>query len=111
MEERRAIERLKRGDIGGLEVLVRRHQARAVQAAYLICRDRALAEDVAQSAFVRGARHAPQLDPRVPFGADPRRRRLRRLRAGPRVHRVRAARSGSARSHRSDESGGGRRRL
>jgi RNA polymerase sigma-70 factor (ECF subfamily) len=53
MEERSAIERLKQGDIGGLEVLVRRYQARAVQAAYLIVRDRSLAEDVAQDAFVR----------------------------------------------------------
>ncbi len=38
MEERRAIERLKNGDIGGLEVLVRRHQVRAIRAAYLIVR-------------------------------------------------------------------------
>jgi hypothetical protein len=32
MDERRAIERLKRGDIGGLETLVRAHQPRAVRA-------------------------------------------------------------------------------
>ena len=46
MEERRTIERLKRGDLGGLEVLVRRCQARAFQAAYLIVRDRVLAENI-----------------------------------------------------------------
>jgi DNA-directed RNA polymerase specialized sigma24 family protein len=53
MDERRAVERLKTGDIGGLEALVRSHQTRAVRAAYLILRDRALAEDVVQAAFVR----------------------------------------------------------
>ncbi len=68
MEERRAIERLKRGDIGGLETLVRRHQVRAVQAAYLILRDRSLAEDVAQNAFVRAYEKIAQFDLERPFG-------------------------------------------
>ena len=53
MDERKAIELLKRGDPGGLEHLVRTHQVRAVRGAYLICRDRALAEDVVQNAFVK----------------------------------------------------------
>lgn len=53
MEEREAVARLKRGDIGGLEVLVARYQVQAVQAAYLIVGDYALAEDVAQAAFLR----------------------------------------------------------
>ncbi len=53
MDERRAIERIKQGDIGGLEALVRAHQLRAGRAAYLICRERALAEDVVQGAFMR----------------------------------------------------------
>jgi DNA-directed RNA polymerase specialized sigma24 family protein len=34
-------------------LLVRRYHTRAVRAAYLIVRDRASAEDVAQGAFVR----------------------------------------------------------
>jgi RNA polymerase sigma-70 factor (ECF subfamily) len=68
VDERRAIERLKQGDIGGLEVLVRRYQARAVQAAYLICRDRALAEDVAQNAFVRAYEGIGRFDAKRPFG-------------------------------------------
>ena len=68
MEERSAIERLKRGDIGGLEVLVRRYQARAVQAAYLIVRDRSLAEDVAQNAFVRAYNGIGRFDAERPFG-------------------------------------------
>jgi DNA-directed RNA polymerase specialized sigma24 family protein len=52
MEERGAVERLKRGDVGGLEALVKKHQTRALRAAYLIVRDRALAEDVVQEAFL-----------------------------------------------------------
>src|SRR5919112_5426938 len=68
MEERSAIERLKRGDIGGLEVLVRRYQVRAVQAAYLILRDRSLAEDVAQGAFVRAYEGIGRFDEERPFG-------------------------------------------
>ena len=68
MDERRAIERLKQGDIGGLEALVRSHQTRAVRAAYLVCRDRALAEDVVQAAFVRAYEKIARFDPERPFG-------------------------------------------
>ena len=48
MEDRIAISRIKQGDLNGLESPVNRYQAQAVQAAYLIVRDRPLAEDVAQ---------------------------------------------------------------
>ena len=68
MDERRAIARLKKGDIGGLEVLVRSHQTRAIRAAYLIVRDRALAEDVVQTAFVRSYEKIARFDERRPFG-------------------------------------------
>jgi RNA polymerase sigma-70 factor (ECF subfamily) len=68
MEERSAIERLKRGDIGGLEMLVRMHYTRAVRAADLIVRDRALAEDVVQSAFVRAYERIEHFDSERPFG-------------------------------------------
>ena len=67
MDEHRAIERLKGGDIGGLETLVRAHQTRALRAAYLICRDRALAEDVVQAAFLRTYERIGQFDPERPF--------------------------------------------
>jgi RNA polymerase sigma-70 factor (ECF subfamily) len=67
MEERSAIERLKRGDIGGLEMLVRMHHTRAVRAADLIVRDRALAEDVVQSAFVRAYERIGQFELDRPF--------------------------------------------
>ncbi len=62
MDERAAVERLKGGDIGGLEWLVRRHHTRAVRAAYLIVRERTLAEDVVQSAFVRAYERIGQFD-------------------------------------------------
>lgn len=68
MEERSAIERLKKGDIGGLEMLVRMHNTRAVRAADLIVRDTALAEDVVQSAFVRAYERIGQFDSDRPFG-------------------------------------------
>lgn len=68
MDERSAIRRLKRGDPGGLEGLVKAHQVRAVRAAYLICRDRSLAEDVVQSAFVKAYEKIEGFDERRSFG-------------------------------------------
>ena len=68
MDERGEIGRLKAGDIGGLEALVGRYHARAVGAAYLVVRDRALAEDVAQSAFVKAYEKIASFDAERPFG-------------------------------------------
>lgn len=67
MDERDAVERLRRGDIGGLEALVRRYYLRAGRTAYLIVRDHALAEDVAQDAFVRAFERIGQYDAERPF--------------------------------------------
>ena len=68
MDEQQAIARLKQGDLSGLEALVHRYQVQAVHAAYLIVRDRPLAEDVVQSAFLRAAEKIGQFDSRRPFG-------------------------------------------
>ena len=68
MEEQKAIARLKRGDISGLEALVRKYQVQAVRAAYLIIRDRALAEDIVQAAFLRAYERIGQFDAGRPFG-------------------------------------------
>lgn len=68
MDERKAIGRLKRGDPGGLEDLVKAHQVRAVRAAYLICRDRPLAEDLVQGAFVKAYDKIKTFDEHRPFG-------------------------------------------
>lgn len=68
MEEQGAIERLKRGDIEGLEPLARGHYARCVRAAYLILRDREAAEDVVQGAFARLPDRIRTFDEARPFG-------------------------------------------
>jgi len=68
MEEREAIARMQRGDIGGLATLVRTYQLQAVRAAFLIVRDRDLAEEVVQAAFLRVYERIGQFDARRPFG-------------------------------------------
>lgn len=67
MDDLQAIRRLKRGDIGGLEILVSRYQAKAVRVAFLITHDEALAEDVVQETFVRLYRRIGQFDSTRPF--------------------------------------------
>lgn len=67
VDEKQAIQRLKRGDIGGLEFLVSRYQWKAVRAAYLITRDLALAEDVVQECFVQAYRAIHRFDAARPF--------------------------------------------
>ncbi len=67
MEDRTAIFRIKQGDLNGLEILVQRYQARAVQAAYLVLYDREMAEDIVQSAFVKVVERVRQFDEQRPF--------------------------------------------
>jgi len=67
MDEAEAVARLKAGSIAGLRTLIERHQVQAVQAAVLITRDRALAEDIVQEAFLRCYERADQFDPARPF--------------------------------------------
>ena len=68
MHEDEAIARLKRGDIAGLETLVVLHQRAALHAAFLVCRDHALSEDLVQAAFVRVYERIAQFDERRAFG-------------------------------------------
>jgi RNA polymerase sigma-70 factor (ECF subfamily) len=68
VDETQAIAALKRGDPAGLEALVRRYQLRAIRAAYLIVRDRPLAEDLVQTAFLRAYDRIGQFDASRPFG-------------------------------------------
>jgi len=53
MEESDAITLLKGGDLTALEEFVKWHQVEAVQAAFLVVGDRAMAEDIAQAAFLK----------------------------------------------------------
>lgn len=62
MDEHQAIQRLKNGDISGLEFLVARHQVKAVRTAYLITRDLGLAEDVVQDSFLQAFRSISGFD-------------------------------------------------
>ncbi len=68
MTQQEAIDQLKRGDIGGLEFLVRKYQVRAIRAAYLITHDLALAQDITQNAFIKAYERINQFDVRRPFG-------------------------------------------
>ena len=67
MEERNIISRIKRGDLTSLEKLVDLYQVHAVHAAYMIVYDRLLAEDIAQTAFVKVAERIHQFDEQRPF--------------------------------------------
>ena len=67
MDDFEAIGRLKQGDISGLELLVARHQLRAIRTAFLITHDECLAEDVVQDVFLRFFRHARRFDATRPF--------------------------------------------
>ena len=67
MEDLQAIHRLKRGDIGGLEVIVARYQTKAVETAFLITQDLALAEDIVQDVFVNLFRRIRHYDVNRPF--------------------------------------------
>jgi RNA polymerase sigma-70 factor (ECF subfamily) len=68
LEEKLAIARLKKGDLDGIEALVRRYQVLAVSAAFLIVRDPKLAEDIVQDAFLHAAEKIDQFDENRPFG-------------------------------------------
>lgn len=67
MDERLAIQRLKQGEIAGLELLVSQYQLRAVRAAYLITRDPGLAEDVVQDCFLQAYHSIQRFDESRPF--------------------------------------------
>ena len=69
MDELGAIQRLKSGDIGGLELLVSLYQVRAVRTAFLITRDAALAEDAVQEAFLQVYRSIRHFDEERSFAA------------------------------------------
>jgi RNA polymerase sigma-70 factor, ECF subfamily len=66
-DDLQAIRRLKRGDIGGLEILIARYQVKAIRAAFLIVRDEALAEDIVQDTFIRFFQRVRHFDETRPF--------------------------------------------
>jgi RNA polymerase sigma-70 factor (ECF subfamily) len=66
-EIQKAVQRLKRGEIGGLETLVARYQARAVRTAFLVLQDEAAAQDVTQDVFIRIYQRIRHFDNSQPF--------------------------------------------
>ncbi len=67
MTEQEAIQALRRGEIDGLEILVHRHQIKAIHAAFLVTRDKGIAQEVVQTAFLRVAERIHQFDGQRPF--------------------------------------------
>ena len=67
MDDLQAIRRLKSGDIGGLEILIARYQAKAFRTAYLVTHEAPIAEEVVQDAFIRFYERACQFDEGRPF--------------------------------------------
>ena len=66
--ERALIRAAQSGSVEALEQLFRRHWPRAHRAAYLVVRDSAAAEDIAQEAFLAAVRALDRFDRRRPFG-------------------------------------------
>jgi RNA polymerase sigma factor (sigma-70 family) len=67
MDDLEAVRRLKRGDIDGLEILVSRHQSKAIRVAALIVGDEQTAEDVTQDTFLKIFNHIGRFDESRPF--------------------------------------------
>lgn len=67
MDDQQAVQRIKQGDIGGLEFLIARHQERAFRTAYLVTHDETLAEDVVQDCFVHFFERAHHFDDKRSF--------------------------------------------
>ena len=66
-DERAAIARAQQGDADAFELLVRRYEEVTFRVAYLIVRDEAEAQDVAQEAFLRAHGALGRFDARQPF--------------------------------------------
>lgn len=67
MEEYKTIQRLKNGEIAGLEMLVQTYQEQAIRTAYLVTQDKALARDVVQASFITFYKKIQQFDVSRPF--------------------------------------------
>jgi RNA polymerase sigma-70 factor (ECF subfamily) len=66
--ERRLVRDAQRGSAEALDVLFRRHWTGAYRAAWVVVRDAAAAEDIAQEAFIAAVRALDRFDRRRPFG-------------------------------------------
>ena len=67
-DERAWVRRAQAGSASDFEALFRAHWGPAYRAAYLVVRDAAAAEDIAQEAFLASMRALDRFDRRRPFG-------------------------------------------
>jgi RNA polymerase sigma-70 factor (ECF subfamily) len=67
-DERAWVRGAQAGSASDLEALFKLHWPRAYRAAYLVCRDAAAAEDIAQESFLAAVRALDRFDRRRPFG-------------------------------------------
>ena len=67
-DERARLRRAQTGSVSDFEALFRAHWGPAYRAAYLVVRDAAAAEDIAQEAFLSAVRALDRFDRRRPFG-------------------------------------------
>jgi RNA polymerase sigma-70 factor (ECF subfamily) len=67
-DERAWVRGAQRGSASDLEALFTAHWQQAHRAAYLVVHDSALAEDIAQEAFLAAIRNIDRFDRRRPFG-------------------------------------------
>jgi RNA polymerase sigma-70 factor, ECF subfamily len=67
-DERALVRGAQGGSTSDFEALFRLHWPGAYRAAYLVCRDGAAAEDIAQESFLAAVRALDRFDRRRPFG-------------------------------------------
>jgi RNA polymerase sigma-70 factor (ECF subfamily) len=67
-DERAWVRGAQAGSVSDLEALFKLHWPKAYRAAYLVCRDAAAAEDIAQESFLAAVRALDRFDRRRPFG-------------------------------------------
>lgn len=67
MGDYEAIQRVKHKDIGGLEFLIAKYQAKALRTAYLVTHDTQSADEVVQNAFIRFYERAWHFDEKRAF--------------------------------------------
>jgi RNA polymerase sigma-70 factor (ECF subfamily) len=67
-DERAWVRGAQRGSVSDFEALFQAHWPAAHRAAYLVVHDSALAEDIAQEAFLAAVRNLDRFDRRRPFG-------------------------------------------
>lgn len=67
LHERRLVREAQRGSAEALDLLFRRHWTGAYRAAWVVIRDAAAAEDIAQEAFIAAVRALDRFDRRRPF--------------------------------------------